>query len=159
VFCVYCISASLMRGVRRHVREAWSTSLAFLAAALPLPIAYSVLFAAFVGSYPLNLVWLTGYLYLYSVVAIIVFGVPTFLLLRRLNLVLWPLAMAIGVLGGALLAAFSPTRMLLFHGGARVAFSAVCWGVSGLVFWSIWLNGTRRSRSSALTAVCNVPSA
>jgi hypothetical protein len=71
VFCLYGIGASLMRSVRRHVREAWSTSLAFLAAALPLPIAYSVLFAAFVGSYPLNLVWLTGYLYLYSVVAIV----------------------------------------------------------------------------------------
>jgi len=89
--------------------------------------------------------------YFFSLVAILVFGVPAFLLGRRLNLIRWWSAVISGFFIGVLVAVvFVRPRIVQFSPDfirddlRGFLFLGTTGALSALVFWLIWKQGTTR---------------
>src|SRR4051812_8497106 len=113
-----------------------TTVMAFLAASV-VPSLYFALFTPLSGS--LDFVSFAGTFlvtYQFSVLALAVFGIPTYLLFRRFNLSSWWLAISAGAIDGILVAILSrlpgppdSTDFLMFGTvGAATTFT----------FWMVW---------------------
>jgi len=136
------------------MRESTAAVIGFLAAPIipglalglgtPLgPPDLSTVLATMLGLLPVG--------YFFSLVAILVFGVPAFLLGRRLNLIRWWSAVISGFFIGVLVAVvFVRPRIVQFSPDfirddlRGFLFLGTTGALSALVFWLIWKQGTTR---------------
>lgn len=90
---------------------------------------------AFIGLLPI--------FYLFSLSATILFGVPMYLVLNRLNLISWWLTIVIGIVIGAMIAV-----IFVFPNTVQIkglVIMTLMGGSSGLTFWIIWYIGSDRT--------------
>jgi len=127
------------------VREATFTVLGLAAAAFPIAVLFALTSPGLGGGIhgdPVTVVALTGLFYIYSAFFTFLFGVPLFLLLRKLKLVRWWSSALAGAAVGIVVA-----KMIIPAGAAaedHLEFLSLCalvGGVSALLFWVIWRRG------------------
>ncbi len=151
MFFLYDIGASLMRGVRRLMRELIVTITAFLAAALSTTFVLVILIARDPYVDPRLVLLLFGY----SLIPASAFGV-LFGVLRSVQALRWWSAAIGGVVVGVLLWTVFP--------GVNVWPVLRLWvtvgAVTGLVFWAVWRTGMRhRTLGVEAPSSNDVPSA
>ncbi len=130
-------------------RDLFFSGIAFvvasLVAALSLTLAGFVRQAGVANVDPLSLYVWTFFAYMYTTLATVVFALPAFLVLRRLSLVRWWTAAAVGLCIGVLLLVIVSPRG--FSAVIVEPQAAVLWGgvgmLSAFVFWLVWRQGQR----------------
>jgi len=119
------------------MKQATAALFGFLAASV-LPAAYLAVAFPLSGERDVQSVLLSAFVfYFFAAVATAIFGLPTYLVLKRFNLVTWWSAVGCGALAGALTIAaltsnFDPTSRLRF---------TLLGAAAGLLFWSVWRVG------------------
>ncbi len=85
--------------------------------------------------------------YLYSLAAGLVLGLPLLLLGLRLNLVRWWTALVAGIVaGGVAMFIFSLPDAVTAH---NLAYAGAIGAPSGLAFWLIWIQGRSPAEAAA----------
>ena len=74
----------------------------------------------------------------FSVLSMLIIGVPGFLLCRRIGFVTWWLALGVGALAGVLVAVARPANQPVADVLARYVLVG---SIAGLTFWLVWRRG------------------
>ena len=119
------------------MKQTTATLLGFLAASV-LPATYLSVVFPLSGERDVQSVLLSAFVfYFFAAVATAVFGLPTYLVLKRFNLVTWLSAVGCGALAGALtIAALTASS----DPSAQLRFT-ILGAAAGLLFWSVWRVG------------------
>ena len=123
------------------MRQVLATGLAFLAAAT-VPAAYFAAMHPLSGQRdPLSIAGTFLVAFFFAAVATVVFGLPAFLILRRLKFIRWWAATGWGALAGVM--SITAVRFSLSIEPAVVVRFALLGGVAGLLFWAVWRTGSQ----------------
>jgi hypothetical protein len=125
----------------------FSTLAAF--AVVPLvPTLLIMINAAITSEWQGHYFWAMLSMYLPSAIVELVFGVPAYLLGRRLKLIRWWSALIVGAVTGAMVFValqWNPLANVTLQSAGHLAIGLVLWSaagaISGAVFWGIWILG------------------
>ena len=134
-----------------RMKEIPAATLGFVIASF-VPAITMILSAPIVGGDSIVILGLSPFIYFFSTAAIVLFGIPIFLLLRRLQYVYWWSALLVGFAIGALVGV-----ILLPHPVANQINNISRFGLLGsasaFAFWMIWRLGRKNPASEQKAAI------